>query len=331
MRRGCARLGHGVLTLRTAVSRVLRTLWWWPHLRRVQHDGVRRSMSRRRALTPVLDTPPMPTAPLTAAAAYELHLVCYFADYLSAMWALKSYLQYADQHVHLYLHVQGHAPWWMRRRLRRHFPDARLVLQDEADRIVIPWLAARQYTRLAQLRASAAVMLKLVDVALIGRLNRVLLLDSDVLFFKAPTELLAAAGDPTATTFQQDAFSCYVLSREQARSAFQIELVERVNTGIVAIDRSAIDLGLCERLVEHPTFWDRRSGWGEQTLYALLASARGPVQLLPSTYAISMDEPPRPDSLVARHYSGPSRQYLTAHGIPFLRNRRSALEATTRA
>lgn len=287
-------------------------------------------MARRRALAPVLHTPPTPTAVLNAGAAYELHLVCYFADYLSAMWALKSYLQYVDHDVHLYVHVQGHAPWWMRRRLLRHFPNARLVLQDEADRIVIPWLAERRYTRLAQLRESAAVMLKLVDVALIGRLNRMLLLDSDVLFFKAPTELLAAAGDHTTTTFQQDAFSCYVLSREQALSAFQIELVERVNTGIVAIDRSAIDLGLCERLVEHPTFWDRRSGWGEQTLYALLGSARGRVDLLPPTYAISMEEEPRPASVVARHYSGPSRRYLTSDGIPWLRREWSGGEATTR-
>ena len=103
----------------------------------------------------------------------------------------------------------------------------------------------------------------------------------------------------------------------QARADLNIALVERLNSGIVAIDRGLIDLEMCEGFLAHPCFGGR-SGWSEQTLFALLASATGRARLLPPSYAVSMESEPAPDRLVARHYSGPSRRWLTASGMPWL-------------
>ena len=76
--------------------------------------------ARGRAGTPRRDagsgpgsslTPPVATAAHTRDAAYELHLVCCFADYLAAIWALKSYLGLVGGgECHLHLHLQGLAP-----------------------------------------------------------------------------------------------------------------------------------------------------------------------------------------------------------------------------
>ena len=59
-------------------------------------------------------------------------------------------------------------------------------------------------------------MLKLVDVALTGTLPRVLILDSDVLFFQYPGELYEAiTGRDRPVVFQQDVWSCYALSPDR--------------------------------------------------------------------------------------------------------------------
>ena len=264
-------------------------------------------------------TAPVATAAHTRDAAYELHLVCCFADYLAAMWALKSYLGLVGGgECHLHLHLQGLAPPLMRARLQHHFPRAHVTLQREADDRIVPLLLTRGLKRLAALRAGLPVMLKLVDVALTGTLPRVLILDSDVLFFRYPGELYEAlTGREPPVMFQQDAWSCYALSPAQARTDLNISLVERLNSGIVAIDRGLIDLEMCEGFLAHPSFGGR-SGWSEQTLFGLLASTTGRAHLLPPSYAISMQAEPAPDQLVARHYSGPSRRWLTTSGMPWL-------------
>jgi hypothetical protein len=60
------------------------------------------------------------------------------------------------------------------------------------------------------------------------------------------------------------------------------------------------------------------NGFIEQTLYAMHASAVGSVAYLPDSYALDLRAGLAYDSLVARHYAGPSRPLLTAEGMPWL-------------
>lgn len=303
-------------SIRKQASRVLRRFWIWGQIRRVQDEGVARARVRHQVWARVLSTPPVRTIAFDRPAPYELHLVCHFADYLSAIWGLKSYLGRVGGDAHLYIHVQGRHTTWMARRLQQHFPDARLMTQAAADAAVVPELRRRGLRRLEALRAMSAVMLKLVDVALTGTSDRLLVLDGDVLFFRRPDALHdALLGPGPLSLFQRDAFTCYVISPQQARDQFHIALEERINTGIVALDRRVIDLALCEQLLEGAVL---AGGWVEQTLYALAASAAGHVRWLPETYALSMSADPAPDGLVSRHYSGPSRAYMTRDAMPWL-------------
>lgn len=303
--------------LRVAVRRILRRSWWWGQFRRVQHEGFGRAWQRRRSWSAILRTDPAMTTPLSQAAAYELHILCWFGDYVSCIWALKSYLRHSDASCHLYIHLQGHATSRMRDALQRHFPHARVIPQSEADAHVIAALRNAGYSQLQRLRAECSVMMKLVDVALYGRTDRLLVLDSDVLFFRRPDVLLSGLlQEDCGPLMAHDVDSCYVLSPEQARE-LGVDLAPRLNSGIVAIRRSTLDLAVCESWCRHPAF-AVRSGWAEQTLYALLASRTGRPSTLPPAYAISMERDPEPANLVARHYSGPSRPFLTTQGMEWL-------------
>ena len=174
-------------------------------------------------------------------------------------------------------------------------------------------------------------MMKLIDPVLLASAERIVILDSDVLFFRAPRELCAHVEQAPADAwlFQRDPASTYNLTEADAASAFGIRMPERVNSGIAVVPRSLVDLDLCERMLEHPDV-RRPSGWIEQTLFALCAGARGQVEYLPPSYAISLERGLDYGAFTARHYAGPSRPLLTEEGMPYAA-RQGCLGATPMA
>jgi hypothetical protein len=303
--------------LRHAISRQLREFDSFVQLRRLQHEGFGNAYRRWRLWCRVLDLPPVRTEPSHAHAQVEVHLVCCQRDYLCALWALKSFYLTAGVTYPLVVHTNGPMSALALSRLRSHLPQARVIEQGPADRQVVEWLDGHRCDRLRAIRARNGFMLKLVDVNLLSEARHLLLLDSDVLFFRRPGDLLGAVDAPTdGFLFQRDAGTTYNITPADAVADLGIPLQPAVNTGIVLFDKRALDLRRCESLLAHPKV-AQQSGWIEQTLYALVASEQAGVRYLPSTYLVSLA--PRADlaSLVARHYAGPSRQYLTEEGLPF--------------
>jgi hypothetical protein len=89
---------------------------------------------------------------LSSQAPVEVHPLCCEFDYLSALWALKSFYYFADAKFPLAIHLQGWCPRRIIWRLRRHFPGARIITQPEADTLVNDWLTSCRLERLRTLR-----------------------------------------------------------------------------------------------------------------------------------------------------------------------------------
>ncbi|HLG54682.1 MAG TPA: hypothetical protein VI485_05090 [Vicinamibacterales bacterium] len=303
-------------SVRARVSTGLRQWQWWRTLRRIQAEGPSEAFLRWRQWSGVLNTAPVRTD-VPGSGPIEVHLLCHRGDYLCAIWALKSLCLTSGVRWPVVIHLQGRVTSTMRRRLRRHLPDARLIEQDAADAAVRQALAS-DYPRLLEARRQSPFMMKLVDPVLLTKAERIVVLDSDVLFFRDPQELRAHAEGASngSWVFQRDPISTYNVTEAEARSAFGIALPDCVNSGIAVIPRSLVDLRLCERLLEHPDV-RRPSGWIEQTLFALCAGARGDVTYLSSSYVISLERGLDYDALTARHYAGPSRPLLTEEGMPY--------------
>lgn len=306
------------MSISDAVRAGLRRRRGWVALRRVQREGAWRAFRRWHLWTKILKTAPVATDPVGPGARVEVHTLCYERDYLCALWALKSFYHFAGVSYPLVIHLQGRSTRRMLRRLRAHFPAARLVPQGEADPLVEGELRRRGLARLLAARRASPFMLKLTDFPLLSDAEHLLALDPDLVFFRRPAELLAAAAGPgRASLFQRDAASTYNISGERARAELGVDLAPRVNTGIMLFARASLDLARCERYLEHPEV-ARPNGWIEQTLYALWASERGRVEYLPESYLVSLSEEVSPAGLVLRHYAGPSRPLLTSEGMPAL-------------
>ena len=305
------------MTSRQRVSQWLRGFESFVTLRRLQHEGFGNAYRRWRLWSKVLDLSPVHTDDVSAEARVEVHLVCCQKDYLCALWALKSFYMTARVTYPLVVHLNGRMTARARSRMRTHLPNARLLLQDEVEQTVTDWLDANHCPRLREVRAGNGFMLKLIDVNLLSEARQLLLLDSDVLFFKRPSELIAAVdAPPDGSLFQRDAGSTYNVTLDEASAELGITLAPQVNTGIMLFNRQAVDLRRCEELLEHAGV-ARPTGWIEQTLYALVASEQQAVRYLPSTYLVSLEPEADLSALVARHYAGPSRRFLTEEGLPF--------------
>ena len=87
-------------------------------------------------LSLILATPPVATEALTEGVAPSLpigvHVLGQDAPLQMALWALKSFYHFAGVGFPLNVHLQGQNTRKMRQVLGQHFPQARLVSQEEA-------------------------------------------------------------------------------------------------------------------------------------------------------------------------------------------------------
>ena len=304
------------MNLRTRLGAGLRQWYWSRSLRRVQAEGAGTAFRRWRQWSQVLATAPV-RADAPGRSPVEVHLLCHRGDHLCAIWALKTLYRTSGLRWPAVIHVQGVCTAAMQRRFRAHVPDAHVILQEEADARVLR-AVADGHPRLLEARRQSPFMMKLIDPVLLGSAERIVILDSDVLFFRDPRELRAHAEQAPADAwlFQRDPASTYNVTEDVAASALGIRIPERVNSGIAVFPRSLVDLDLCEQLLEHPEV-RRPSGWIEQTLFALCAGARGRVEYLSPSYLISLERGLDYSAFTARHYAGPSRPLLTEEGMPY--------------
>ena len=202
--------------------------------------------------------------------------------------------------------------------MRGHFPGARIVSQAEADAIVEPQLASAGFNRLLALRRKTPFMLKLTDFVLMCQTPRLVLLDSDVLFFAYAPDLIEAAHSTSPDAlFQRDIGDMYNISRERALQRFGFRLAPRVNSGIALVSRAAVNLARCEDYLSDDEV-ARPNTMVEQTLYALALSERSEIEYLPDSYFLSVQPCAEMCGLVARHYAGASRALFTSEGLPRL-------------
>lgn len=247
-----------------------------------------------------------------------VHILGQDAHLIQALWTLKSFYHFADVCFPLTVHLQGTNTRQMLASLPDHFPDARLISQESADAIVEPWLQERGFQRLLAMRRQFFLMMKLIDLHVFARTSLVLYLDTDVLFFRRPRELVDPPGKLSTAfhLFMRDDYPSYCISPQQAGADLEVDLIPFANTGIMRLVPAAIDLEACEQFMAHPML--SKQHWHlEQTLHALNASAQGRLRLLPETYAISTGLQANP-YLVARHYASPIRPLLAEEGVAHL-------------
>jgi hypothetical protein len=247
----------------------------------------------------------------------SVHMLVSSRTWDAGLLAAISFEHFSARNWPLFIHEDGSVDASQRREIEKKLPGARFVPRAEAERVTRDRLAS--HPKCLSHRGRHNLFLKFFDFPAYAPYDRFLVLDSDVIFFKRPGEILDwVDSGKEEFWFNEDTGEKYCNPRPQIEQALQMKIWKKVNTGICLVPKRAISLELAERLIaafetsaHHPQFF-------EQTLYALMASAYGKGGMLPSTYNISWGYLRAPGS-ISRHYVGAFKHdLLYIEGAPTL-------------
>jgi hypothetical protein len=234
----------------------------------------------------------------------KVWLVSSRADILMAMWCLKSLFFYSKETWDVWIADHGDINPEQMGLLEWHFPEIRILPRDHLDaKSVGP---TKPYPNSNWLRHNRkyAPSLKLFDPIFNLDDGRFLLLDSDVLFFQRPLEIL----------------NMLKLQEKNIPFQFNVETSGAINSGLAIIDKSALNLADIERALSSMTTRQRNSWCVEQDIY--IEIAKGRCAALPPFYAVQPIGDDVHSNVISCHYIGVCRHAFYRQGINRLRQQK---------
>lgn len=288
----------------------------WLRLNQKFAHGLRVAWYRDVVRPRILKSPPVLETPDHR---FEIHVLTSRNDWLNLIWSLKSFYAASGRRYALCIHEDGTLDTFALSSLHQHFPTARIIRRREADQRLAQELET--FPRSLQFRKTNLLALKVFDFISFLQAERMVLFDSDLLFFDEPTAYLSRLEDSAyrLNAFNADCDSAYTVDAETVQSRLKFELLARVNSGFGIINRDSIKLEWIEEFLAVPGLAEGHFWRIEQTLYALCSSRYG-AELLPKEYGVSLETgiPPR----IFRHYVGAIRHLMYREGIAHLTRER---------
>jgi hypothetical protein len=247
----------------------------------------------------------------------SVHMLVSSQTWDAGMLAAISFENFSGRRWPLFIHEDGSVTEAQRKVIVKTLPGVRFIPRLEAEKVMERHLA--NHPQCLSHRSSYNLSLKFFDFPVYAPYDRFVVLDSDVIFFKRPEEILAWADSGREECwFNEDTKEKYCIPRPRIEEELGMKIWQRVNTGICLIPKSTISLELGERLIaafetdaHHPQFF-------EQTLYAVMASAFNRGGMLPATYNINWGYL-RASGSICRHYVGAFKHdLLYIEGAPNL-------------
>lgn len=257
--------------------------------------------------------------PIEAREGYEVHLLLEHKRILEGCWGLYSLLYFSPQPLTPVIHSDGTLNDSDTNLLKKLFPGCRVVPREEADRAVNKYLDSNALSRCRKLRDTLIFGLKLFDPILLSNADRFIVLDSDVLFFSPPLELLESLSLDQPPRYSPDNNRSTLFDTRESKELTGIACLEDFNPGVFTVSRSDFDFQRIEKHLASSRFWNiEGSGhyFAELTAWSIeMSFARA--KALPSAYAICASPPAK---YISGHYCGSpywKAQYYTT-ALPYL-------------
>jgi hypothetical protein len=246
-----------------------------------------------------------------------IHVLTGEKDWQLCAWMLASFFHHTEQTWNVVIHDDGTLTDAIRRELAALFKNARIIPRAQADAtldaVLKPLPFAYEY------RGMHPLALKIFDMPYYCEADRFIMLDSDVLFFNHPREIMDwAGGGAKECWFNEDISEGSLLPEKEALEDLGVILWPRVNSGLGLITKEAINFEFCDRVLGETSILKGHLWRVEQTLFAICASRYGKGGMLPKTYEVSLNKYAAEDC-IARHYVGAVRDRFYGEGMKRLR------------
>ena len=251
---------------------------------------------------------------------FELHILTRNVDLLDCIWSLKTFYHYSGLRPRLVVHGNGTLNQNCVRIFSKHFVNSLIIRKKKADSDLKEFLRGYPYSEECRFDAFYPHSLKLFDPFYYSDSENILMLDSDVLFFQTPIELLANLSNNKGF-FMNDCSTCYSIPIDELASLMGIEIRPRINTGVLFFPKKYYNLdvietcleGIYSRKREYPNLWGE-----EQTAFAVLCSKyRDSFIRLSGSYQIFKE--PVTSKTVCHHFTMPIRETMCSIGLKRLK------------
>ncbi len=241
---------------------------------------------------------------------YSIHFLCSHRDLLLLMWSLRSWHAVVPSSGQVYIHEDGSFTARDRALVAKIFPNAVIVDWDAStEQVQSHWLKEMSQTRLYRIERSNVLMIKLIDPYFTGNASMRLILDTDMLWFAKPTEIIEALASRREMPFMMHARQGIFHLGDGTDMPQELS---DLNSGIVGYRTADFDLGMVEEFFSKGT---KYTHFIEQACYAwVLSKKSGVVPLDSKRYVIKENAA----GSVVKHFTGPRREEFWFEGVALI-------------
>jgi hypothetical protein len=205
-------------------------------------------------------------------------------------FCLHSLLRQGRTSLTLHIASDGTLDSVLSGRLAALIPEARILGHDELDERTAAALPPARYPTLHAHRRRFVLLRKLTDT-MAGERGYRLFLDSDMLFWRRPDELLSRAERSEPLYMADLSDDGYALSRAMLKQRIGVEPAPGVNSGLVGAHAERVDWDLIERACKLLVAEGRDQRLLEQTLWAVVLAGQQARPLDAREYRLVIDPP----------------------------------------
>lgn len=248
----------------------------------------------------------------------EIHILCKKGDSNMLAWSLASFINTSGICPKVVVHEDGSFNEDTTKKLELKFPELTVLSLKKANEL-IKKVTGLSPKFLEYREGGHKLIYKLVDIFLLSQSEKVMVLDSDVLFFERPQEILEfinSNSDYDSLVSKHDGTYNLKMSDDYLKKYDILKNhADRMNSGIILYVKRKLEIN---KLLEYFENTQRRpddyfvemSGWG-----CLIAQVR--FKFLPSEQYSIKSKPNH--NTIAKHFTNPRRHEFYIYGIDMVR------------
>lgn len=250
---------------------------------------------------------------------FEVHVLCQKKDASMLEWALRSFLYFSELCPTIIIHDDGSFDPKSVADLESKFTNLKVILKSEADQFIKNYPGLPDEVRAYRDNGHIMIM-EFFDLFLMSsKAKKVMIFDSDILFFKEPTEIIDFVNEKSpfdALVSRQFGTYDLVVDKEYE---IKHKLIKKeagfMNPGLILLNRDRLTFDMFVEYFQNTRrnvkdYFLGMSGWG--SLVSQINFDFFPAD----TYIIKY----RPtEQTIMKHFTSPRRYDLYAYGIDILR------------
>ncbi|RZK25550.1 MAG: glycosyl transferase [Flavobacterium sp.] len=219
---------------------------------------------------------------------YQVYFLTGKKYWFQTAFCLYSFQKNADVNIEAIIVDDGSFEDELEMAVKRQFPTTVKVIRTKViDEFLDKVLPVNEFPVLRQRRLDYPHLRKLTDVHVLPGDDPKLVLDSDMLFFHKPEEMLDWLANPDKCLFMKDVTESYGYTQQLMKELAGVSMIpDRLNVGVAGIPSSLINWQRLERWTKEMLDREGSSYLQEQALTAMIAADKPCVFLDQTNYKV---------------------------------------------